>query len=56
MDIGLNWFSFLSFIDLVFVVCVCACLVASVLSDSLQPYRLQPTGLRCSWDSPDKNT
>ena len=23
MDIGLNWFSFLSFIDLVFVVCVC---------------------------------
>ena len=28
----------------------------SVLSDSLQPYRLQPTRLLCPWDSPGKNT
>ena len=28
----------------------------SVLSDSLQPYGLQPTRLLCPWDSPGKNT
>ena len=31
------------------------CSVASVRSDSLQPYRLQPARLLCSWDSPGKN-
>ena len=35
---------------------VCACSVASVMSDSLWPYGLQPTRLLCSWDSPGKNT
>ena len=31
-------------------------LVASVVSDSLQPYRLWPARLLCPWDSPDENT
>ena len=30
--------------------------VASVVSDSVQPHRRQPTRLRCPWDSPGKNT
>ena len=33
-----------------------ACSVASVMSDSLPPYGLQPTRLLCPWDSPGKNT
>ena len=32
--------------------CMHACSVASVISDSLQPYRLQTTRLLCPWDSP----
>ena len=28
----------------------------SVMSDSLQPHRLEPTKLFCLWDSPGKNT
>ena len=28
----------------------------SVVSDSLQPNRLEPTGLFCPWNSPGKNT
>ena len=36
-------------------VCVCTC-VCSVISNSLQPYGLQPTMLLCPWDSPGKNT
>ena len=36
--------------------CVCACSVASVPSDSLQRYGLQPTRLLCPWDSPGKKT
>ena len=36
--------------------CMHSCQVASVASDSLQLYRLQPTGLLCPWDSPGKNT
>ena len=31
------------------------CSVASVMSDSLQPYQLQPARLLCSWHSPGKN-
>ena len=31
-------------------------LVTSVVSDSVQPHRWQPTRLPCSWDSPGKNT
>ena len=29
--------------------------VQSIMSDSLQPYGLQPTKLLCPWDSPGKN-
>ena len=32
------------------------CQVASVVSDSLRPLRLQPSRLLCPWDSPGKNT
>ena len=32
------------------------CYVTSVVSDSLQPYRLQLTRLLCPWNSPGKNT
>ena len=32
------------------------CKVASVVSDSLQPYGLQPAKLLCPWDSSEKNT
>ena len=35
--------------------CYC-CWVASVVSDSVQPHRRQPTRLLCPWDSPGKNT
>ena len=34
-------------------VCMLSC---SVMSDSLQPYGLQPTRLLCPWNSPGKNT
>ena len=34
----------------------CCCQVASVVSDSVQPHRRQPTRLRRPWDSPGKNT
>ena len=36
--------------------CCCCCYVASVVSDSVQPHRRQPTGLPRPWDSPGKNT
>ena len=36
--------------------CVCACPVASVVSDSLWLDGLQPARLLCPWDSPGKNT
>ena len=34
----------------------CCCQVTSVVSDSVQPHRLQPTKLPHPWDSPGKNT
>ena len=34
----------------------CCCYVASVVSDSVQPQRRQPTRLPRPWDSPGKNT
>ena len=34
----------------------CCCQVTSVVSDSVQPQRQQPTRLRHPWDSPGKNT
>ena len=36
--------------------CCCCCCVTSVVSDSVQPHRRQPTRLHCPWDSPGKNT
>ena len=34
----------------------CCCYVASVVSNSVQPHRWQPTRLLCPWDSPGKKT
>ena len=34
----------------------CCCLVASVVSNSVQPYGLQPSRLLCLWDSLGKST
>ena len=34
----------------------CCCQVTSVVSDSVQPHRRQPTRLHRPWDSPGKNT
>ena len=31
-------------------------LICSVMSDSLQPYGLEPSRLLCPWDFPGKNT
>jgi len=36
--------------------CCCFCCAASVVSDSVQPHRWQPTRLPHPWDSPGKNT
>ena len=36
--------------------CYYCCWVTSVVSDSVQPHRWQPTRLPCPWDSPGKNT
>ena len=36
--------------------CYCYCYVASVVPDSVQPHRWQPTRLPYPWDSPGKNT
>ena len=36
--------------------CMPGCYITSVVSDSLRPYRLQPTRLLCPWSSPGKNT
>ena len=36
--------------------CCCCCWAASVVSDSVWPYRRQPTRLPRPWDSPGKNT
>ena len=37
-------------------ICAVLCLVTSVVSSSLQPYKLQPARLLCPWDSPGKST
>ena len=34
---------------------MCACWIASGMSDSLRPHGLQPARLLCPWDSPGKN-
>ena len=36
--------------------CCCCCLVASVMSDSVRLYGLQPARLVCPWNSPGKNS
>ena len=36
--------------------CCCYCYVTSVVSNSVQPHRQQPTRLLRPWDSPGKNT
>ena len=36
--------------------CCCCCKVASVMSDSVQSHRWQPTRIPHPWDSPGKNT
>ena len=36
--------------------CIHACNIASVVSDFVQPYGLQPARLLCPWDSPGKKT
>ena len=36
--------------------CCCCCLVTSVVSNSVQPYGLQPARLPCPWDFQGKNT
>ena len=36
-------------------ICVLACPVASVVSDSLRPYGLKPARLLCPWNFPGKN-
>ena len=36
--------------------CMCACKVASVMSDSVRPYGLWPSRLLCPWNFPGKNT
>ena len=41
---------------ILFCFCCCCCQVASVMSDSVQPHRQQPTRLPRPWDSPGKNT
>ena len=38
------------------MLCMHACEVALIMSDSLQPYRLQPTNLLCACNSVEKNT
>ena len=39
-----------------FFCCCCCCCVPSVVFDSVQPHRRQPTRLPHPWDFPDKNT
>ena len=57
------WYSCLVVIIIIIIRCdrfwgffVHVLLSHSVVSDSLQPYRLQPTRLHCPWDFPGKNT
>ena len=35
---------------------MCACVVTSVVPDSVQPYEVWPARLLCPWDSLGKNT
>ena len=46
---------FLSFLKKLRYWCLCWCLVASVVSNSLLPHGPQPARPLCPWDSPGKN-
>ena len=48
--------SFLSLWKIISLCCCCCCYVASVMSNSVQPHRRQPTRFPHPWDSPGKNT
>ena len=50
-----NTFAIMGFCEIAsfFIFSGCSC---SVMSDSLRPFGLQPTGLLCPWDFSDKNT
>ena len=39
-----------------YLCCCCCCCITSVMSNSVQPHRWQPTRLPSPWDSPGKNT
>ena len=58
LNTKLNLLTFYKKLQIIFVTfdCVHACSVASVVSDSVWPYGLQPARLLCPWDSPGKNT
>ena len=45
-----------SFIEKHLLNAACCCWVTSVVSDSVQLHRRQPTRMPCPWDSPGKNT
>ena len=49
-------FDVIFLISSVLASCCCCCYVASVVSDSVQPHRRQPTRLPHPWDSTGKNT
>ena len=52
-----HWGFFIWNIPLImYCCCCCCCWVASVVSNSVQPQRRQPTKLHRPWDSPGKNT
>ena len=50
-----KWF-FIIAIIITIEFCRCCCCITSVVSDSVQPHRWQPTRLPRPWDSPGKNT
>ena len=54
-EIALGGLSCLTHKQQLLGICCCCC-VASVVSDSVRPHRLQPTRLHRPWDSPGKNT
>ena len=48
--------SYSLFCILTILPCCCCCSITSVVSDSMQPHRWQPTRLPRPWDSPGKNS
>ena len=56
LSLGIAWYFPGQLTQLNDYAAAAACLVTSVVSDSVQPHRRQPTRLPCPWDSPGKNT